>query len=146
MVFLGFSFSIEATTASGSYVPDIADLEVKLVNSNNGYRKVKVTWKPNYTGTPGSHFYAQYREVGKPNFQSTHPQISDDVIEVDRLDANTKYEFRVVSVDGSYETPSSITYFDFNPKPFKVQEIASPAVAVLKFVSMTFRFFSLLSL
>lgn len=80
--------------------------------TDNGYGKAKVTWVPNVAGTPGSHFYTEYRKVGKPSWEKTAPQTSLDNIEVGALEPNTEYEFRVVSVDGPYETPSAAQRFD----------------------------------
>lgn len=113
--FTAFSYYIEQTTSAlgvGSSVPDKPSLYIESVPTDNGYGKAKVTWVPNVSGTPGSHFYAEYRKVGKPSWEKTPPQTSFDNIEVGALEPNTEYEFRVVSVDGSYETPSAAQRFD----------------------------------
>lgn len=108
-----FSYYIEQTTAAaGSAVPDVPYFNIERGNSENGYGKAKLVWQPNYSGVPGSHFYVQYRKKGKPDFESSKAQISDDTIEVGGLDPDEEYEFRVVSVDGNYETPSAVQRFD----------------------------------
>jgi hypothetical protein len=71
-----------------------------------------VQWKPNYAGTPGSHFFVIYRKEGEPNWEKTDAQINDDTIVVGSLEPDEKYEFRVVSVDGTYETESASQTFD----------------------------------
>ena len=63
-------------------------------------------------GVPGSHFYVEYRKVGMPSYEKSEPQTNFDNTEVGGLEPNTEYEFRVVSVDGSYETPSLPARFD----------------------------------
>jgi neuronal cell adhesion molecule len=82
------------------------------MSSENGYGKAKVTWRPNFGGTPGSHFYAQYRKAGEPSYINSAPEISQDYIEVGGLEPNKEYEFLVVSVDGIFETPSAVQRFD----------------------------------
>lgn len=95
-----------------SAVPDKPSLYIERVQTDNGNGKAKVTWVPNVSGTPGSHFYVEYRKVGKPSYEKTEPQTNLDNIEVGGLDPDTEYEFRVVSVDGTFETPSSPQRFD----------------------------------
>lgn len=55
---------------------------IDKANSDNGFGKARVTWRPNYAGKPGSHFYVQYRKVGEPSYLPTDPQISEDHVEV----------------------------------------------------------------
>jgi neuronal cell adhesion molecule len=54
----------------------------------------------------------QYRKKGEPTFLKTEPQINEDHIIVGSLEPNEEYEFRVVSVDGDYETASAVQQFD----------------------------------
>lgn len=91
--------------------PDTPNLHIEKVTTDNGYGRAKVTWVPNTSGTPGSHFFVEYRKVGKPSFEKTNPQTNLDNIEVS-LDPNQEYEIRVVSVDGTFETPSKLQRFD----------------------------------
>lgn len=108
------SYYIEQTTAStaSAVAPDVPYFKIDPLQSDNGFGKVKVTWEPNTAGTPGSHFYVKYRIKHKPLFESTPPQINEDNIEIGGLEANQEYEFRVVAVDGNFETPSAIQVFD----------------------------------
>lgn len=108
-----FSYYIEQTTgAAGSVQPDKPAFNIQHSESENGFGKAKVQWRPNYGGTPGSHFYVKYRKNGEPNFEKTEPQINDDTIVVGSLEPNQEYEFRVVSVDGEYEVESEPQKFD----------------------------------
>jgi neuronal cell adhesion molecule len=108
-----FSYYIEQTSAAaGSAVPEIPNFAIEKSESENGFGKAKVTWRPNYAGTPGSHFFVQYRKKGEPTFLKTEPQINEDHIIVGSLEPNEEYEFRVVSVDGDFETASAVQQFD----------------------------------
>ena len=109
-----FSYYVEQTTgASGSVIPDIPYFSIDRADSENGgYGKAKVTWKPNFTGTPGSHFFVQHRKKGESQYLNSEPQINDDTIVVGSLEPNEEYEFRVVSVDGDLETASTSQFFD----------------------------------
>lgn len=114
MYFSLYSYYIEQTTAStaSAVAPDIPSFRIDPLQSENGFGKVKVTWEPILSGTPGSHFYVKYRIKGKPQFESTPPQINEDNIEIGGLDADREYEFRVVAVDGNFESPSAIQIFN----------------------------------
>jgi neuronal cell adhesion molecule len=67
---------------------------------------------PNFSGNPGSHFYVEYREKGQPSFQRMDAPINEDNVEISGLEPNQQYQFRVVSVDGTHETPSPVQDFD----------------------------------
>jgi neuronal cell adhesion molecule len=109
---ISFSYYIEQTTGAEGFVrPEKPNFNVEKVESENGYGKAKVHWKPNYAGTPGSHFYVKYRKIGEPTFQTTPNKINDDTIEVPSLEPDEKYEIRVVSVDGNFETESASQTF-----------------------------------
>jgi neuronal cell adhesion molecule len=111
---ISFSYYIEQTTGlgGGGVVPDAPFFNIDRVPSENGLGKAKVTWIPNYSGTPGSHFLVEYRKKGMPSFERTNPQINEDNVEISGLEPNEDYEFRVVSVDGVNETPSAIQSFE----------------------------------
>lgn len=49
--------------------------------------------------------------MGETNFTSTEPIINEEYFEDDDFHPEFDYEFRVVSVDGAYETPSEIQNF-----------------------------------
>jgi neuronal cell adhesion molecule len=110
------SYYIEQTTgsAAGGAIPDRPYFNIDTQPSENGFGKAKVTWIPNFSGTPGSHFYVQYREKGAPSFTVMDAPINEDNVEISGLEPNQEYEFRVVSVDGQHETPSAIKGFDTN--------------------------------
>lgn len=111
--FFPFSYYIEQTSGSAiAAVPDVPYFGIERVPSESGYGKAKVVWHPIYSGSPGSHFFVQYRKKGEPSFQKTDEQINEDHIEVGGLEPDHEYEFRVVSVDGQHETPSEIKSFD----------------------------------
>lgn len=100
------SVYIEHTTADRSTLPDVADFVVNRTRSFSGQDEAKIAWKPNYNGTPGSHFYAHFRIRGEPTFQTTKSEIIKNYIIVSSLEPNKEYEFRVVSVDRGFERPS----------------------------------------
>ena len=110
---LFFSYYIEQTTgASGSVIPDVPLFNIdRAYSENGGYGKANVTWKPNYSGTPGSHFFVQHRKKGESQYLNSEPQINDDTIVVGSLEPDEEYEFRVVSVDGELETASASQLF-----------------------------------
>ena len=81
----------------------------KTVMYPNGDRaRIKVTWQPDIKGNPGSHFYVQYRKSGEIHFRSTNEELNEDSVVVDDLEFDQFYDFRVVAVDGRFETPSQI--------------------------------------
>jgi neuronal cell adhesion protein len=105
-----FSYYIEATTGAVGILgpkPDIPSFEHVALPSENGYSKVKINWRPNLAGNPGSHFYVKYREEGESNYEKSEARINEDFAEVGGLDSDKVYEFRVVSVDGDEETESA---------------------------------------
>lgn len=105
-----YSYYIEQTTnAVGGLTsePDIPSFEYQVLTQDNGNPKVKINWRPNIGGHPGSHFLAQYRRKGESSFTNTEEKINEDFIEVGGLDPNSDYEIRVVSVDGAHQTPSA---------------------------------------
>lgn len=100
------SYFIEKTSgAAGSVHPDIPTFEIER------YKSAKIQWKPNYAGASGTHFFVKYRKKGDLDFKKTDPQINDDTIIVGSLETNKEYEFKVVSVDGKYETESASKIF-----------------------------------
>ena len=70
--------------------------------------RLKITWIPNIENKPGSHFYVQYKKSDVENqpFWSTNHELNEDSIVVTNLEPDTTYDFRVVAVDGVFETPS----------------------------------------
>ena len=108
-----FSSHVDQTTgASGSIIPGIPNFSIDRADSKNtGYGKAKVTWKPNFAGTPGLHFFVEHREKGESQYLNSEPQFNDDTIIVGSLEPNKEYEFRVVSVDGVFKTPSASQFF-----------------------------------
>ncbi|CRL00919.1 CLUMA_CG014272, isoform A [Clunio marinus] len=117
----GEDYYIEQTTqASAGDKPDKASFEIQKVPSDGAYDKVKINWRPNFAGKPGSHFYVKYREVGQPKYESMDPVISEDFTEVGGLSGNADYEFRVVSVDGKEETESEAKLFSTSDSGVKV--------------------------
>ena len=68
---------------------------------------VNVVWLPQGE-TPGSHFFVQYRLNGATMFESTPPEYYEDYIVVSGLEVGTLYEFRIVAVDGNFDSVSPI--------------------------------------
>ena len=53
---------VEMRTANESVTPpDIPSFKLEKLPSESGFAKVLVTWLPNYSGNPGSHFFVKYR-------------------------------------------------------------------------------------
>lgn len=87
--------------------PDVPQFGWDRLPSDNGLAKIKVTWYPNKEGgKPGSHFFVKHRIKGESQWVFTDPEIIDDTTVVRGLQPDTNYEFRVVSVDGSFHTES----------------------------------------
>jgi neuronal cell adhesion molecule len=104
------SYYIEETTLPKEALvvsaPDPPTLNVDIMPTDNGFAKAVVHWVPNLSGNhPGSHFYVQYRKNGETPFKNEHI-FNQEFDEIGGLDADTNYEFRVVSVDGKFETAS----------------------------------------
>ncbi|KAL7029724.1 hypothetical protein ACKWTF_006332 [Chironomus riparius] len=105
----GDDYYIEETTQSPTTTytkPDIPSFDHSVATGENGYARAKINWRPNVAGHPGSHFYAQYRKEGQPSWERSAEKINEDFDEITALEAGARYEIRVVSVDGSEETPS----------------------------------------
>jgi len=81
--------------------------------------RIKVTWQPFVDGNPGSHFYVQYRKEKETQWIKTEDQLNENSIVVRGLEPGLTYQFRVVAVDGQFQTPSRIqdvmTYAHFPP-------------------------------
>jgi len=78
------------------------------IDDENQMSRIKVTWQPFVDGNPGSHFYVQYRKQKEPLWIKTEDQLNENSIVVKGLDPGHVYEFRVVAVDGAFQTPSRI--------------------------------------
>lgn len=74
--------------------------------NENGQADIKVIWQPNLEGKPGSHFFVKYRVKGENQWLMTDPVLYENHHTVHGLDPDTNYEFRVVSVDGEFQTES----------------------------------------
>ena len=73
---------------------------------SSGKARIKITWQPHIEANPGSHFYVQYRKSEQIQYLSTQEELNEDSIVVPNLEADYNYDFRVVAVDGVFETPS----------------------------------------
>lgn len=67
-----------------------------------GLPNVKIHWKPNIEGQPGSHFYTKYRVKGESEWLRTDDETQSESLVVRGLQPSTDYEFVVVAVDGDY--------------------------------------------
>ena len=87
--------------------PSRPKFKFNVLHSESGrYARIKVTWQPQIEGNPGSHFYVQYKKVMATQFNSSKEVLNEDSIVIEGLDPDNTYDFRVVAVDGDYETPS----------------------------------------
>lgn len=96
---------------------------------------MKVKWQPNFSGNPGSHFYAQYRKKGEPSWQNSDPQINEEFVEIKGLETGSPYEIRVVSVDGTEETESASQLIETSESGeflYFFIRVAPPEVLVLR--------------
>ncbi|XP_058814203.1 neuroglian isoform X1 [Topomyia yanbarensis] len=103
----GQDYYIEQKTASGiSIPPDQPYFAWERQPNDNGRADIKVIWQPNLEGKPGSHFFVKYRIKGENQWLMTEPVLYENHHTVHGLDPDSNYEFRVVSVDGEYQTES----------------------------------------
>ncbi|XP_075216738.1 neuroglian isoform X3 [Lycorma delicatula] len=99
-------FIEQRTRGSQAAPPDIPKFDWERLPSDNGYANIKVTWKPNVDGKPGSHFFVKYKLKDETVFMETANVLDEDFTIVRALKPGETYEFRVVSVDGDYLTES----------------------------------------
>ncbi|XP_055841448.1 neuroglian-like isoform X2 [Episyrphus balteatus] len=101
----GQEYFIESTTLRRdrkSKEPSVPDFKWEPLTS------IMVNWQP-FNGQPtGTHFFTQYRIKGETEWQNTHEEDEQDFLIVGGLRRDSVYEFRVVSVDGKYQTASEI--------------------------------------
>ncbi|XP_017465423.1 PREDICTED: neuroglian-like [Rhagoletis zephyria] len=109
---MGEPFFIELETKGddAAGIPDKPIFDVNHVRGNDGTDHVKITWYPNSSKVPGSNFYVQYRLKGTNTFFSTPRDENQEstIVYISGLDSEKTYEFRIVAVDGKYETPSEL--------------------------------------
>lgn len=95
---------------------------------------IKINWLPKLSGKPGSNFFVKYRIKGTERWFRTKLILDDDYTVVENLTPNETYEFKVVSVDGDYETESDVQdiatvkygrFGELNKKKMKFREINS---------------------
>ncbi|XP_018565737.1 neuroglian isoform X1 [Anoplophora glabripennis] len=99
-------FFIERQTKPpGSYKPSPPHFDWYLIKDGLS-PSVKVHWLPSEDGVPGSHFLVKYRKQGETNYLETEPEYNEDFLEVAGLEAATKYDFIVTSVDDKYYVDS----------------------------------------
>jgi len=118
-----YRVTIKATTKEGEGMPYYTECDTNVQSMNppsmpnfkythmtaeNGRSRVKVTWQPFVDGNPGSHFFVQYRKDKETQWIKTDDELNENSIIVRGLDQGHYYQFRVVAVDGKFETPSAI--------------------------------------
>ncbi|TRY75568.1 hypothetical protein TCAL_04520 [Tigriopus californicus] len=118
-----YRVTIRATTSAGEGMPYYTECDTNpqsdeppsrprfkyiIMNAENGFARIKVTWMPHIEGNPGSHFYVQYKKDMETQFLSSNEELNEDSIVVRGLDPDETYDFRVVAVDGKHQTPSRI--------------------------------------
>ncbi|XP_052866871.1 neuroglian isoform X2 [Anopheles cruzii] len=109
----GQDFHIErATLSSVGMPPDVPNFSWENLPSDNGLANVKVMWLPPLGGKTGSHFYVKYRIKDQSAWQMTDAEVYENFLVVRGINPNHLYEFRVVSVDGEYETESATQEVD----------------------------------
>ncbi|KAL5275409.1 CHL1 family protein [Megaselia abdita] len=109
----GAEHYIEEKTLSGiEEEPDVPNFDWELLQSDNGYAPLKIHWRPNLDGHPGSHFFTKHRIQGESQWLQTAEEMNEDFQIVRGLDPDTVHEFRVVSVDGLYLKESETQLID----------------------------------
>jgi neuronal cell adhesion protein len=118
-----YRVTIKATTRAGEGMPYYTECDTNheatkppsqpkfkytVMNPDNGFARIKVTWQPQIEGNPGSHFYVQFKRTGDMQYLSSQEELNEDSIVMSGLDPDVTYDFRVVAVDGTFETPSEI--------------------------------------
>jgi len=109
------------TNPQATIAPSMPNFKYTYLRSDNLNQlpRIKVTWQPFVDGNPGSHFYVQYRKLKETTWVKTEDQLNENSIVVKGLEPGHTYQFRVVAVDGMYETPSRMqdvqTYASFPP-------------------------------
>jgi len=88
--------------------PSMPNFRYTHLTAENGMSRIKVTWQPYVDGNPGSHFYVQYKKERETQWVKTEDQLNENSIVVKGLDPGQVYSFRVVAVDGEYQTPSRV--------------------------------------
>ena len=107
------SFYIERATSSGlGLPPDVPNFYWENIRSENGLANIKVVWQPALGGKAGSHFYVKYRVKDESSWQTTDPELYENYLIVHGINPDHLYEFRVVSVDGEYQTESATQEVD----------------------------------
>lgn len=119
-----YRVTIKATTRAGEGMPYYTECDTNfeathapskpkfkhtVMNPDSkGKARIKITWQPHIESNPGSHFYVQYKKSndGQTLFLSTNEELNEDSIVVTNLEPDLNYDFRVVAVDGVFETPS----------------------------------------
>jgi len=86
--------------------PSMPNFRYTHLTAQNQMSRIKVTWQPYVDGNPGSHFYVQYKKERETQWVKTEDQLNENSIVVKGLDPGTVYSFRVVAVDGEFQTPS----------------------------------------
>ncbi|EAA45046.5 AGAP000720-PA [Anopheles gambiae str. PEST] len=109
----GQDFYIERATSSGlGLPPDVPNFYWENIRSENGLANIKVVWQPALGGKAGSHFYVKYRVKDESSWQTTDPELYENYLIVHGINPDHLYEFRVVSVDGEYQTESATQEVD----------------------------------
>lgn len=80
--------------------------------TDDGKPTVRINWRPNLEGHPGSHFYTKYREKGQSEWLRTDDETQSDSQLVRALQAGKSYEFVVVAVDGDNIRESQVQLVD----------------------------------
>ena len=116
-----YRVTIKATTRAGEGMPYYTECDTNfeatqapskpkfkytVMNPDMGKARIKVTWQPHIEANPGSHFYVQYKKTEESLYFSTKEELNEDSIVVNNLEPDYNYHFRVVAVDGVFETPS----------------------------------------
>lgn len=106
------SYFIEAKTQPNGYsaIPELPLFSLDKVpsESSSQFGTVRVQWRPNNAdGRSGSHFFVKHRVKGSHNWIASKNEINEDFIMVRGLEPEQDYEFRVVAVDGTYNTEST---------------------------------------
>ncbi|XP_008200376.1 neuroglian isoform X4 [Tribolium castaneum] len=103
-------FYIERRTSpsGASTPPGVPDFDWETVKADDdGKVTVRIQWRPDKTGNPGSHFIVKYKREAEPNYEEVEV-LNDDFVEIPGIAPRESYDFKVTSVDGDYYVDSKV--------------------------------------
>lgn len=128
---LGSTFYVEQVTRiSEATPPGKPSFIWQHISTKTGAPAIKITWIPNTDSNPGSHFFVKYKLYGESMFQETKPELYEDFIVLQGLEAEQTYQVAVVAVDGNYTTESGVEEIDTRTSGVSSGVIRRPADSI----------------